>query len=137
MVLFLVAGEAKRSAVAQWRAGADIRARAIHSETGVDVLVESMFFPASSTRRHFRQRLEAGGRVEPRLIDATLLQTMECPVEALRQFVDVFSARCISPHDYFLNSLLITTTSRTTTRMPITIQTHIPPTIQPPIHPSA
>lgn len=45
-VLFLVAGEGKRSAVAQWRAGADLPARAIHPETGVDVLVESMLLPA-------------------------------------------------------------------------------------------
>ncbi len=45
-VLFLVAGEAKRSAVAQWRAGgAGIPARAIHPEAGVDVLVESMLLP--------------------------------------------------------------------------------------------
>lgn len=44
-VLFLVAGEAKRSAVAQWRAGADIPARAIHPKAGVDVLVESMLLP--------------------------------------------------------------------------------------------
>lgn len=44
-VLFLVAGEAKRSAVAQWRAGGDIPARAIHPKAGVDVLVESMLLP--------------------------------------------------------------------------------------------
>jgi len=43
--LFLIAGEAKRSAVAQWRAGAAIPARAIQPETGVDVLVESMLVP--------------------------------------------------------------------------------------------
>jgi 6-phosphogluconolactonase len=40
-MLFLVEGEAKRSAVTQWRMGADIPARAIHPEAGVDVLVES------------------------------------------------------------------------------------------------
>ncbi len=45
-VLFLVTGEAKRSAVAHWRAGADIPARAIRPEAGVDVLVESMLLPA-------------------------------------------------------------------------------------------
>jgi len=44
-VLFLVAGEAKRGAVAQWRSGADMPARAIQPETGVDVLVESMLLP--------------------------------------------------------------------------------------------
>ncbi len=33
--------------------------------------------------------------------------------------------------DYFLDSLLIATTSRTTTNTPITVQSHIPP----PIHP--
>lgn len=40
-VLFLVAGQAKREAVAQWRAGAPIPARAIAQEGGVDVLVEA------------------------------------------------------------------------------------------------
>jgi 6-phosphogluconolactonase len=44
--LFLVAGETKRRAVAQWCVGADIPARAIRPETGVDVLVESMLVPA-------------------------------------------------------------------------------------------
>lgn len=44
--LFLVAGQAKRSAVAQWCVGADIPARAIHPEAGVDVLVESKLLPA-------------------------------------------------------------------------------------------
>src|ERR1019366_1355379 len=38
-------------------------------------------------------------------------------------------------HDYFLDSLLITTTSRTTTTTPITVQIHIPPPAHPPIHP--
>src|ERR1022692_1209154 len=36
---------------------------------------------------------------------------------------------------YFADSLLIATTSRTTTRMPATVQTHIPPPTHPPIHP--
>jgi 6-phosphogluconolactonase len=45
-VLFLVEGESKRDAVVQWRTGADIPARAIHPEAGVDVLVESMLLPA-------------------------------------------------------------------------------------------
>ena len=48
-VLFLIAGEAKRSAVAQWRVGADIPARTIHPEAGVDVLVESMLLPVGAS----------------------------------------------------------------------------------------
>ena len=40
-VLFLVTGESKRDAVRRWRAGADIPARAIQPQAGVDVLVES------------------------------------------------------------------------------------------------
>jgi 6-phosphogluconolactonase len=40
-VIFLVQGEAKRDAVARWRAGADIPARSIAPAAGVDVLVES------------------------------------------------------------------------------------------------
>ena len=43
--LFLVAGEGKRGAVAKWRAGAEMPARAIQPETGVDVLVESVLLP--------------------------------------------------------------------------------------------
>lgn len=38
-VLFLVDGEAKRNAIAQWRAGADIPASAIVPKAGVDVLI--------------------------------------------------------------------------------------------------
>lgn len=45
-LLFLVEGESKRDAMKQWRVGADIPARAIHPEAGVDVLVESMLLPA-------------------------------------------------------------------------------------------
>ena len=45
-VLFLVEGESKRDAVTQWRTGADIPARAIHPQAGVDVLVEAMLLPA-------------------------------------------------------------------------------------------
>ncbi len=45
-VLFLVAGEAKRSAIEQWHAGADIPARAIQPRAGVDVLVEAMLLRA-------------------------------------------------------------------------------------------
>ena len=44
-VLFLVAGETKREAVDQWRKGADIPARAIQPENGVDVLVDAMLLP--------------------------------------------------------------------------------------------
>jgi 6-phosphogluconolactonase len=44
-VLFLIAGQIKRSAVAQWCVGADIPARAIRPEDGVDVLVESKLLP--------------------------------------------------------------------------------------------
>lgn len=40
-VLFLVEGESKRDAVTQWRTGADIPARAIQPQAGVDVLVEA------------------------------------------------------------------------------------------------
>ena len=45
-VLFLVAGETKRNAVAQWRKGADIPARAIRPESGVDVLGDATLLPA-------------------------------------------------------------------------------------------
>lgn len=40
-VIFLVGGESKHRAVAEWRAGKDIPARAIMPVRGVDVLVES------------------------------------------------------------------------------------------------
>ena len=40
-VLFLVTGESKRDAVTQWRSGANIPARAIQPQAGVDVLLES------------------------------------------------------------------------------------------------
>ncbi len=40
-VIFLVNGESKHRAVAEWRAGKDIPARAIMPAAGVDVLVES------------------------------------------------------------------------------------------------
>lgn len=40
-VLFLVDGESKRDAVASWRSGNDIPARAIRPAAGVDVLVEA------------------------------------------------------------------------------------------------
>jgi 6-phosphogluconolactonase len=48
-VLFLVEGESKRDAVKLWRAGADIPARAIRPQDGVDVLVESMLLPTAVT----------------------------------------------------------------------------------------
>lgn len=41
-VLFLITGGAKHGAVTLWRNGADIPAAAIHPESGVDVLLESM-----------------------------------------------------------------------------------------------
>jgi 6-phosphogluconolactonase len=48
-VMFLVAGESKREAVAAWRAGKPIPARAITPASGVDVLVEShLLAPMSS-----------------------------------------------------------------------------------------
>jgi len=40
-IIFLVSGESKHKAVARWRAGEKIPARAIMGENGVDVLVES------------------------------------------------------------------------------------------------
>ncbi|MEO7728692.1 MAG: 6-phosphogluconolactonase [Burkholderiales bacterium] len=42
-VTFIIAGESKHYAVAEWRAGKDIPARAINPSAGVDVLVESAF----------------------------------------------------------------------------------------------
>jgi 6-phosphogluconolactonase len=45
-VLFMVAGESKRDALARWRAGADIPARAIRPAAGVDVLVEGSLLRA-------------------------------------------------------------------------------------------
>jgi 6-phosphogluconolactonase len=41
-VLFLVTGESKHEAVMNWRAGANIPARAIIPLQGVDVLAESV-----------------------------------------------------------------------------------------------
>jgi 6-phosphogluconolactonase len=45
-VLFLVEGEAKRDAVARWRAGEPLPAAAIRPAGGVDVLVEAALLPA-------------------------------------------------------------------------------------------
>lgn len=47
-VLFLVAGQTKRNAVAQWYAGDAIPAQAIRPEAGIDVLVESFLLPADN-----------------------------------------------------------------------------------------
>lgn len=47
-VLFLVAGESKHAAVAQWCASADIPARAITPQCGVDVLLESRLLSSGS-----------------------------------------------------------------------------------------
>src|ERR1019366_1003853 len=38
----------------------------------------------------YAQRFEAGDDVEQFLVDSALAQPMECPVEILQQFVDVF-----------------------------------------------
>lgn len=46
-IIFLVSGESKRGAVAQWRAGEAIPASAIAAKAGVDVLVESALLPLS------------------------------------------------------------------------------------------
>ena len=46
-VLFLVAGETKRDAVAQWGRGADIPARAICPDAVIDVLVEASLLTTS------------------------------------------------------------------------------------------
>lgn len=51
-VLFLVIGEAKRRAVAKWRGGADIPARAIRPPAGVDVLVESTLLENTDAVAH-------------------------------------------------------------------------------------
>ena len=40
-IIFMVSGESKHKAVARWRAGENIPARAIMGENGVDVLIES------------------------------------------------------------------------------------------------
>ena len=46
-VIFLVVGESKRGALAAWRSGKDIPARAIKPSAGVDVLVESALIETS------------------------------------------------------------------------------------------
>ena len=49
-VLFLIAGDDKRDAVARWRAGENIPARAIRPRGGIDVLVESKLLSDAATR---------------------------------------------------------------------------------------
>lgn len=49
-VLFLVSGLAKRPAVAQWLAGADIPARSIRPPGGVDILIDSALLADQPTR---------------------------------------------------------------------------------------
>ena len=49
-VLFLIAGDDKRQAVARWRAGENIPARAIRPRGGIDVLVESKLLSDAATR---------------------------------------------------------------------------------------
>ena len=48
-VLFLIAGESKRDAVARWRRGENIPARAIRPPAGVDVLIESRLLSDRAT----------------------------------------------------------------------------------------
>jgi 6-phosphogluconolactonase len=50
-VMFMVSGESKHRAVAAWRAGKDIPARAILPAAGVDVLVESALLAPLAVRR--------------------------------------------------------------------------------------
>ena len=49
-VLFLIAGDSKRDAVARWRAGENIPARAIQPRAGADVLIESKLLSDSAKR---------------------------------------------------------------------------------------
>lgn len=49
--LFLVTGEGKRSAVAQWLRGTDIPARSIRPNDGVQVLVESTLLPGDASQK--------------------------------------------------------------------------------------
>lgn len=48
-LLFLVAGESKRQAIARWRAGERLPAGAIRAAKGVDILVESALLSGRST----------------------------------------------------------------------------------------
>ena len=57
-VLFLVAGEAKRHAVAQWQASAPLPAASIYPAAGVDVLIESKLLA-----HHYEPILRAATRV--------------------------------------------------------------------------
>ena len=49
-VLFLIAGDSKRDAVARWRAGQNIPPRAIQPRAGADVLIESKLLSGSAKR---------------------------------------------------------------------------------------
>ena len=49
-VLFLIAGDSKRDAIARWRAGENIPASAIQPSGRVDVLIESKLLPKSSSQ---------------------------------------------------------------------------------------
>jgi 6-phosphogluconolactonase len=49
-VLFLIAGDSKRDAVARWRTGENIPARAIRPRGGIDVLVESKLLSDAASR---------------------------------------------------------------------------------------
>ena len=49
-VLFLIAGDSKRDAVARWHAGENIPARAIRPGAGADVLIESKLLSDSATQ---------------------------------------------------------------------------------------
>ncbi|MBA0014424.1 MAG: 6-phosphogluconolactonase [Nitrosospira sp.] len=51
-VLFIVAGESKRNAVAKWRHGENIPAQAIVPEAGVDILIESDLLAPFSIKSH-------------------------------------------------------------------------------------
>ena len=48
-VLFLIAGDSKRDAVARWAAGENISARAIRPRAGVDVLVDAKLLSETAT----------------------------------------------------------------------------------------
>jgi len=68
----------------RWRSRATARIRVARCPSGNP----SNRFSSSSLR--WCERFEAGDDVEQLLVDAALAQAMECPVEVLQQFVDVF-----------------------------------------------
>ncbi|MEO6689226.1 MAG: 6-phosphogluconolactonase [Dokdonella sp.] len=55
-VLFLVEGESKHAAIARWRAGENIPARAVRPATGIDVLVEAGLLAPITNRAHVTQQ---------------------------------------------------------------------------------